>query len=402
LTCDISKGLCLPLAAAGLFVLAAVLAFVIRRLSAAVAERDAALDRLREAYRDLEATKPLRELGKSAAFINHEIKNYMMVVSGYAALLLRSKKLDEKDRAMVDNIAVTAAKLHDLNMNVLELSRSMAGSEDTEIELAQRLRACIDIYFAGRASDISVSCDIPQDTLLINGNPEKLDRAFVSAIRNSFEAGARTVSIRLSICNLMALIVIEDDGAGCGAEQFPNLSTTFFTTKRGGCGMGLGLCVIRSIVEAHNGRVSIYAKNILGVGKHGLSMQILIPASKKTPYTATKAEVILVKDRLPGVPEIMKILNSLKIIPRTIGQAKDIGNEKRNSLLNLIIIAGASKAKELRELTGNNGKAKVLPIEEAESGAGLGAGALLVVGDDGNAGSRELFTEEYVAIAISL
>jgi two-component sensor histidine kinase len=361
-------------------------------LTGGLTERDAAFERLREAYMDLEAAKPLRELGRSAAFINHEIKNYMMVISGYAALLLRSKKLDEKDRAMAENIAATVAKLHDFSMSVLELSRPEAASGEEEVELVQRLRLCIDVNFPERASDISVSCNAPQNAVLINCNPEKLERAVINAIRNSLEAGARNVSVKLSACNQTALVVIEDDGAGCGAEHLQNLSTTFFTTK-GGNETGLGLCTIRSIVEAHNGCVSIYAKNVLGGGKQGLSMQILLPASKKTPYEAAKTEITLVKDGLPDTSKIIKMLKNLKITPRVAKQVSEIGGEGQNSLLDSIIIAAASKAEEIKEQmksTGDRGKVKVLSIVEAESGIPL------VVGDDGNADNWELLTEEYI------
>jgi len=385
---DIPKGLCLLLAAASLFVLVG-LAVAVWRLSAIAADRAAALGRLREAYKDLEAAGAIRELGRSAAFISHEIKNYMMVISGYAALLLRSKKLDEKDRAMAENISDTVAKLHDFSMSVLESSRSEALIGNEEIELAQWFRSCIDINFPKRAPDISVNCNAPQNTLLINGSPEKLERAVINALRNSIEAGARNISVRLSVCSLTALAVIEDDGAGCGAKQLPNLFTPFFTTKRGN-EAGLGLCVIRSSVEAHNGCISIYTKNVLRGGKHGLSMQILLPASKKTPYEATKTEIALVKEGLPGISKIMKTLKNLKIIPRIVEKSGDIGGEGLNSQLGLTVIAAASKTGELRKLTADNEKIKVLPIEESEDGV------LLVVGNNEYVSNMELFTEEYI------
>jgi len=385
---DVSKGLLPLFAAAGLFVFVVGLTFAVKKFSVAIARRDAALDKLREAYRDLEAAKPLRELGRSAAFINHEIKNCMMVISGYAALMLRSKKLDERDRAMAGNIATAVAKLHDFSVCVMELSQSKTKNDGEEFELAQRLRSCIDANFAERASGISVNYGAPLDTLFLNGNPEKLERAIMSALHNSFEAGAQNISLRLSVCNQTALIVIEDDGAGCGAAQLPNLSTAFFTTKRG-IGTGLGLCVIRSTVEARGGSVSIYTKNVLGGGKHGLLMQILLPAGKKTPCAAARAEVILVKDSLSGIQVIMDMLRNLKIIPRTAGQVRDIVGKEQNSSSELLIIADASKAAELRELAVNNGKINTLLIEEA-------VGGVLLAVTDGDTGNRELFTEEYM------
>ena len=367
---------------------------IINRMTAAVAAQNAALANLREAYRDLETTKPLREIGQSAAFINHEIKNYMMVISGYATLLLRSKTLDEKDRGMVDNIAQTAAKLQDFNMSVLELSKSTASREDSEFNLAEKLTSCVDVNFHKQASRFSVECSAPQNTVLVNGSAAKIERALINAFRNSLEAGARGVCVRLYVYNYMALTVIEDDGAGCDAAHLPDFFTTFFTTKEGSGGTGLGLCVIRSIAEAHGGNVSIYSKNLLGGGEHGLSMQIVIPASKKTPCDAAASEVMLVKEGLGGaLAGVSAILKNLKIIPRVAERLKDVDAAPKSRALSLIILAAAPIAAEIKKDAPREPAVRVLSITEGDGGA-------ILVSDAG--GERiGLFTEEYVVRCLS-
>jgi signal transduction histidine kinase len=364
---------------------------IFNKFTAVVAEQNASLGSLREAYRDLEATKPLRELGQSSAFINHEIKNYMMVISGYAALLARSKEIAEKDRAMVDNIAQTTAKLQEFSMSVLELSKSKVMHGDKEIELAQSLRSCVSVYFHKQASKISVNCAAPQGKAFISGSPEKLERVFINAFKNAFEAGAQEISVRIYAHNAMALIVIEDDGAGCDAARLKDFFTTFFTTKQSAGGTGLGLCVIRSIVEAHNGNISIYTRNHLGGGKHGMQMQIMIPAGKLMPYEAARSEVMLVKSGLEDAAGILSILKNLKIIPHIAEKVKDAAFAPRNSSLGLAVLAAARQAAEIKAKAGAGAgkKINVLPIEEGP------CGTLFVV--DGEGERREMLTEEYVA-----
>ena len=364
------------------------------RFATMVSERNAAHLSLREAYKDLETTKPLRELGQSSAFINHEIKNYMMIISGYATLLMKSKELSEKDRGMVDNIAQTTAKLQEFSLSVLELSKSKVMHENKEVELEQTLRACVNAYFYKQSSKITVSRvnrrGSESEGVIVNGSPEKLDRVFVNAFGNSFEAGAQSISVRLAVCNTVALIVIEDDGAGCDAQNLSNFFKTFFTTKHGAGGTGLGLCVIRSIIEAHGGNISIYSKNLLGGGRHGIVMQIALPASKRMPYEAAKHEFLLIKQGFGDANGILEPLKNLKIIPHIAQKPRDAGLSPRGSPLGLIVLTAAENTAEIKGWIGGGAEAgggiRILPVE-----IGDGAAVFACAGEE-----RELFTEEFV------
>ncbi len=368
---------------------------VFNKFSTMAAERNAAHLRLREAYKDLETTKPLRELGQSSAFINHEIKNYMMIISGYAALLTKSKDLCERDRGMVDNIAQTTAKLQEFSMSVLELSRSKVMHENKEVELVQALRACIDIYFHKQSSKFNICCaqsgSAHIDGIFVNGSPEKLDRVFVNAFCNAFEAGAQSVSVRFCTNNAVVLIVIEDDGTGCDADNLANFFTTFFTTKQSTGGTGLGLCVIRSIIEAHGGNINIYSKNLLGGGKHGMIMQITLPASKRMPYETAKHEFLLIKQGLGDANGILEPLKNLKIIPHIAQKPKDADLSPRNSSLGLIALTAPENEAEVKGWAGGGSGIKVITVEIGENNA--------VFADAGE--GKELFTEEFVVSYLS-
>lgn len=344
------------------------------------------LANLREAYRDLEATKPLRELGQSTAFINHEIKNYMMVISGYAVLLQRSKSLEAKERAMADNIAQTVAKLQNFSMGVFEQSKSKIAHEDIEFELVEKIKSCIDTNFSEHSPRFTVDCTVSDGAILVNGSPGKIERVFANAFRNSFEAGAKSIRVRLSVHNYMALIAIEDDGNGCDPALLQNLSTTFFTTKPSG--IGLGLCVMRSTVEAHGGNISIYSKNLLD-GKHGLSLQIVIPASKKMSYSVAKSEVVLVREGFGDTAGMLEMLKNLKIFPRTVETAAGVETAPKSAALGVTVLASANIAAALWDrpkAEGGEG-VRILSLEK-------GAGGVMLVRDA--EGGVDLFTEDYI------
>ncbi|MDR2579249.1 MAG: HAMP domain-containing histidine kinase [Chitinispirillales bacterium] len=348
-----------------------------------------ALANLREAYTELETAGQPAGLGRSVASVNHDMKNHLMAVSGYASLLLASKDLSEHDRGMAGSIAQAAAKLQDLSAGVSEMSRAGLAQGGGEINLAQCLGSCIDSNFRDLSHIFSLRTIKPQDTVVVSGDLERLERAFACALRNSLEAGAQNVGIRLYNCNYMTLTVIEDDGAGCDALSLPKLSETFFTTKESdkNFGFGLGLSRIRSIIEAHNGSVGIYSKNLLGGEKRGLSVQITIPASKKLAYKPITSEIMVVTEGMGGIlPDVTKTLKKLKIIPHIAETAQKVNFASRSASLTLTVFATAPQAAELKIKAGENTGINILTIEAGEGGA------LFVDGHE-----RNLFTEEYAA-----
>jgi signal transduction histidine kinase len=66
-------------------------------------------------------------------------------------------------------------------------------------------------------------------------------------------ARAKSIRIRTSIDGGMVRVEIRDNGPGISDEHLPHLFDSFFTTKQGGLGIGLSLC--RSIIEAHGGQI---------------------------------------------------------------------------------------------------------------------------------------------------
>ena len=70
-------------------------------------------------------------------------------------------------------------------------------------------------------------------------------------------------------------MIVEDSGPGIGEESAGRIFNAFFTTKADGMGMGLSIC--RSIVEAHGGR--IWAE---GAAQGGASLQFILPVDRET------------------------------------------------------------------------------------------------------------------------
>jgi signal transduction histidine kinase len=115
----------------------------------------------------------------------------------------------------------------------------------------------------------SVEMSLARDLPNIEGDPTQIQQALINLVRNAFDAmrdatpSRRTVEIATS-CNGdgTILIAVRDYGLGISEPTRERLFEQFFTTKKDG--LGMGLAIVRSIVEAHGG--SITAENAEGGG----------------------------------------------------------------------------------------------------------------------------------------
>jgi signal transduction histidine kinase len=113
---------------------------------------------------------------------------------------------------------------------------------------------------------------------MILGDRVQLQQVIINLVMNGIEAmqlvtdRSRELVIRSGQDDTREVIVsVTDCGAGISAENAERLFNTFFTTKSGGMGMGLSIC--RSIIEAHGGRISA-TDNL----PHGVTFQFAVPA----------------------------------------------------------------------------------------------------------------------------
>jgi signal transduction histidine kinase len=121
-----------------------------------------------------------------------------------------------------------------------------------------------------RSREIEVDLQLGSELPPIAGDRVHLQQVVLNLLMNAIDAvstmpaGRRLVRVVTSHENREVRLAVVDDGTGIPAERLRKIFEPFFTTKSGGTGMGMGLAIARTIVEAHAGRMA--AENNSGGG----------------------------------------------------------------------------------------------------------------------------------------
>ena len=131
--------------------------------------------------------------------------------------------------------------------------------------------------------------NVPDRPLLINGNKDALLGALANICMNAMDAAQQQLHIRIDVSTSRQgdmLITIADNGCGMDEKILQHLFDPFFTTKMDGT--GLGLAVVKSVIESHQGKISV-----VSTPGQGSRFDIHLPClqASKTQLSQTRKEV---------------------------------------------------------------------------------------------------------------
>jgi len=228
-----------------------------------VEQRKRLEDSLRSRAEELAAANRAKE--DFLATLSHELRTPLNAMLGWARLL-RMGKLDEAARARaLETIERNAHVQEQLIADILDVSRIVTGRLRLDlrpIELAPVVDAAIDtLQPSAAAKGVDLSCSLGR-TGKVLGDPDRLQQVVWNLLSNAIKftpAGGR-VSVSLSRAGASAVIAVTDTGEGVPASLLPYVFDRFTqgdasVTRMHG-GLGLGLSIVRHLVELHGGHVS--------------------------------------------------------------------------------------------------------------------------------------------------
>ena len=214
----------------------------------------------------------LASIGQVAAGVAHEINNPLGVILGYVKTMRRAPARDDEGLDVIEEEANQCKRIVE---GLLDLARPQELSVEV-FDLGELARECVERLDATGALDgRDVVVHAGAEPVLVTADPGRLRQVLVNVLSNAAEAtpsGGR-IAVALEVDAVgVAVLTVRDSGSGIPAKVRARLFEPFVTTKRGG--VGLGLAIAQSIMEAHRGHIVCGESGIDG----GTAVRITIPA----------------------------------------------------------------------------------------------------------------------------
>jgi two-component system sensor histidine kinase QseC len=283
---DIGKSILTPLVAGGLLMLIAVNILLLRymrplqQLAARIAAREPeSLEVLELPETPLELAPIITELNslldriraafeREQRFLNaaaHEIRTPIAAVQLHMENAMHATT-EEQRQSSLESAMAGARRTSKLAEQLLTLGRLSAGGDLLQQQtlsiaaLCQEVIATIEPLLDRRGQTIGL--DVQQDCQVL-GEPSQLQRMLQNLIDNASVHGAHHGDIQVTVDagDGVVLIGVANDGDPIPASELPNLFTPYYRTSDArSCGHGLGLAIVREIVELHRGKVAVQTK----------------------------------------------------------------------------------------------------------------------------------------------
>jgi len=222
----------------------------------------------------------LAALGEMVAGVSHEIRNPLGIIRSTAELLGSMPGADESMTRLTRLIIEESGRLNDIVTEFLDFARPMTPNfQDCDLkEILERTFLFLGPELA--KNGISLENQLQEGSLKLRADPELLYRSFlnifVNAVQSMPDGGDITVDMRRE-ADGHYLLEIADTGVGIHQENLKKIFNPFFSTKEKGS--GLGLSIVRNIIEGHRGKIWIESTSADSEGgkASGTTVRIRLP-----------------------------------------------------------------------------------------------------------------------------
>ncbi len=235
-------------------------------------------DRIRESDR-------LAAVGELSASIAHEIRNPLGSIRGSAELLAAELKLDGSRQRLLDLILKESGRVNQIISDFLGFAR-LRPTRTRPVNICEFIEQVvfqIRLQVQGRAGDVDIALAVPDQERILALDEEQMTQVFLNLALNACEAMEYRGRLLISVADGSAagecLLSVEDDGPGIPVANRVEIFKPFFTTRKGGT--GLGLPMVARIVSAHGGNIKVDESRYGGAGfRMELPLSAAIPAAE--------------------------------------------------------------------------------------------------------------------------
>lgn len=213
-------------------------------------------------------------LGEMIAGLEHELRNPIAAISGYAQLLharREPQRADEHLARLMNNVGRVEKILETLRSSYTHEARAPV-AYDVNATLEDTVRY---VRFQNPTNLVEVELDLDRQVPPVMGVEDEIMQVFVNLLNNALQAVTGRGVVRVASRREAGAVLITVTDSGCGIEQatISKIFEPFFTTRRGSGGTGLGLAITRTLVTRNGGTIDVESEP-----SRGATFRLRLPA----------------------------------------------------------------------------------------------------------------------------
>jgi len=231
--------------------------FAIASLTGGLVDREAKIRRKQDQTQlQLEKTHKLSMIGQMAAGIAHEIKNPLASIKGAFEIVCHKNTEAEEKKEFEGIVFKEVKRIDDTVSEFLEFARPKE-FKLKKIKLADSLKTALkQMQNQINSAGVELKTNI-NNQIFVFADPQKIHQVIINLVLNAIEASKVNdiIEVSLSADDSNACIKFSDKGEGLSSNEIDKIFEPFYTSKAKGT--GLGLTIIKSIIERHDGSIKV-------------------------------------------------------------------------------------------------------------------------------------------------
>jgi len=230
--------------------------------------QDIILEKNKALEKQLVISQKMDLVGVMAAGAVHDLSNLISIIVGYSNLLIEENLLEKIEFTSMEKIRKAGEKAASLVNQILKFSR--LDEKIYTINVGDLIDDIVSILITTRPPDVKIAFEKPSKAIFIKSNAVRLQQVLLNLCINGIQAmtdtgGKLTLTLHEKLYHSqMIRIDVHDVGTGMDPETVAKLFTPLFTTKEEGKGTGIGLFVVKYILDEINGKIEVESRK--GVG----------------------------------------------------------------------------------------------------------------------------------------
>ncbi|HEX8130664.1 MAG TPA: ATP-binding protein [Pyrinomonadaceae bacterium] len=264
------------------------------------------------------------------AILSHELRTPLTSILGWSHMLAAGNLDDAATKRALETILRSARAQRQLIDDLLDISRIITGKlrlDVCPVELAPMIEAVVDgVRPAADARSIHLRTALDSHTSPISGDPDRLRQIIWNLLTNAikFTPEGGRIEVGLEHTNSHVEVNINDTGQGIAPEFLPHIFERFSqsdssSTRRHG-GLGLGLSIVRQLVELHGGTVTAQSP---GVGE-GTTFKVIFPLMSVCPEPSDAEVLPPLTGSIPQTNRQLSLNDLRVLVVEDVPDARDL------------------------------------------------------------------------------